>query len=242
MAEHLEDSDNEDLFASPSGARTPDTLPPDRSKIQSNQHSRYGSSDDAREAALRRELDGVRNINELIEGVVGTLERAKGNMQTVSNTVNTASTLLNTWTRILSQTEHNQRLLLNPSWKGASQDLADLESEAAAKVAAAERRAAEEEKRRAEVRRRAEEEQRQREAGTSSSSLGSTRGRVGTRGARGTTRAGTRGRGAGGSRPTSGLGTAQAADTTFSNIPTSRGSSKIGRGFLRAGSRGARGA
>ncbi|KAI8950375.1 DASH complex subunit Duo1-domain-containing protein [Xylaria longipes] len=154
MANYQEDSDHEDLPPSPSDTKAPKTQQPDRPKTPSNQHNRYEDPDDARETALQRELEGVRNINELIEGVVGTLERAKGNMQTVSNTVTTASTLLNTWTRILSQTEHNQRLLLNPSWKGASQDLADMESEAAAKAAAAERRAAEEERRRAEVRRR----------------------------------------------------------------------------------------
>ncbi|RWA06710.1 hypothetical protein EKO27_g8403 [Xylaria grammica] len=177
MADHQEDSDHEDLFPSPSDTKTPKTQQPDRPKTPSNQHNRYEDSEDAREAALQRELEGVRNMNELIEGVVGTLERAKGNMQTVSSTVNAASTLLNTWTRILSQTEHNQRLLLNPSWKGATQDLADIESEAAAKAAAAERRAAEEERRRAEARRRAEEGQRQREAAANSSTAGTTRGR-----------------------------------------------------------------
>ncbi|KAI1758186.1 DASH complex subunit Duo1-domain-containing protein [Xylaria castorea] len=178
MANYREDSDHEDLLASPSNSKAPKIQQPDRPKTPSNQQNRYEDPEDAREAALQRELEGVRNINELIEGVVGTLERAKGNMQTVSNTVTTASTLLNTWTRILSQTEHNQRLLLNPSWKGASQDLADMESEAATKAAAAERRAAEEERRRAEVRRRAEEQQRQREAaGSASSSTSTTRGR-----------------------------------------------------------------
>ncbi|KAI1310632.1 DASH complex subunit Duo1-domain-containing protein [Xylaria venustula] len=180
MAGHHEDSDHEDIFTSPSASsdtKGPRSQQPDRPKTPSNQHSRYEDPEDAREAALQRELEGVRNMNELIEGVVGTLERAKGNMQTVSNTVTAASTLLNTWTRILSQTEHNQRLILNPSWKGATQDLADIESEAAAKAAAAERRAAEEERRRAEARRRAEEGQRQREAATNSSSAGVGRGR-----------------------------------------------------------------
>lgn len=33
-----------------------------------------------REAALRKELEGVRNINESLEGVISTLERAGGNM------------------------------------------------------------------------------------------------------------------------------------------------------------------
>lgn len=37
-------------------------------------------AEEVREAALRQELEGVRNINEVIEGVIGTLEKAKGNM------------------------------------------------------------------------------------------------------------------------------------------------------------------
>ena len=37
--------------------------------------------EEAREAALRQELAGIRSINEVIEGVVESLERAKGNME-----------------------------------------------------------------------------------------------------------------------------------------------------------------
>lgn len=81
--------------------------------------------------------------------------------QTVNNTVGAASTLLNTWTRILSQTEHNQRLILDPSWRGASQDIADIEEEALEKQRAAERREAEEQERKqAAAKRAAEEEKR----------------------------------------------------------------------------------
>lgn len=36
---------------------------------------------DAREAALRAELTGVHQINAVIEGVVASLEKAKGNME-----------------------------------------------------------------------------------------------------------------------------------------------------------------
>ena len=61
-------------------------------------------------------------------------------LQSVNQTVNSASTLLNTWTRILSQTEHNQRLILNHAWQGASQDRADQEQEAYARQQAAEQR------------------------------------------------------------------------------------------------------
>lgn len=82
MADHLlDESDHEDPFASPSKKPAKE---PERSKTPSNQNNRYDDSEDVREAVLQRELEGVRNINELIEGVVGTLERAKGNMHVSS--------------------------------------------------------------------------------------------------------------------------------------------------------------
>ncbi|KAH7021037.1 DASH complex subunit Duo1-domain-containing protein [Microdochium trichocladiopsis] len=126
----LSDSEPDEAFDSPI-KRSTSFRDQNRPKTPNNQSSRYDEQDkdDARETVLRRELEGVRNINELIEGVVGTLERAKGNMATVSKTVDTASALLNTWTRILSQTEHNQRLILNPTWKGASADVAEKQGD-----------------------------------------------------------------------------------------------------------------
>ena len=91
-----DDSDTEDLFASPSkksgggggGKEADRPKTPKTPKTPTNppgaSSSRYDDREDAREAILRRELEGVRNINELIEGVVGTLERAKGNMHVSS--------------------------------------------------------------------------------------------------------------------------------------------------------------
>ncbi len=73
MADHFDSSDLEDSFVSPSKP------PPGRSKTPTNQNSRF-DTDESREAALRKELEGVRRINEVVEGVIGTLERAKGNM------------------------------------------------------------------------------------------------------------------------------------------------------------------
>jgi DASH complex subunit Duo1 len=149
--------------------------------------------------------------------------------QTVSRTVTSASTLLNTWTRILSQTEHNQRLILNPNWRGASQDLADIENEAVLKAQAAERRAAEEERRREEARRRAEDEERQRQAGTAT--------RV--RGAR------SRGRGVGRGGGVSSTGYVAAGGSNASlgvtrDVPQStvRGGSGTGRGIVGMRGRG----
>jgi len=76
---NMDSSDQEDGFASPSEQRNAARAGQQAPKTQ---NSRYDAEEalEAREAALRRELEGVRNINEVIEGVIGTLERAKGNM------------------------------------------------------------------------------------------------------------------------------------------------------------------
>ncbi|KAG5207245.1 DASH complex subunit Duo1 [Trichophyton interdigitale] len=125
-------------------------------------------NEDDRETALRAELKSVRDINAVIEGVVESLERAKGNMESVARTVSSASTLLDTWTRILSQTEHNRRLVLDPLWQGATQDMADIETEARERQQEAERRELELQERKIAQERKAEEEQRRRTAQTSS--------------------------------------------------------------------------
>ena len=158
---------------------------------------------------MRNELQTVRNINQIIEGLLGSLASAKGNMdvcqsffssfyfffvqepgpnechacdQTVSRTVDSASTLLNTWSRILAQTEHNQRLILNPNWQGAVQDVADMENEENLRQQAAERRERELQQQREAATRRAEEERRRAPSTTTRGTRGTTRGRVRTGG------------------------------------------------------------
>lgn len=192
-----------------------------------------GASNDeesARDAALNAELESLRRINEVVEGVIASLDRAKANMdvsandswclrgyhlleltrliqslQTVTRTVNHASTLLDTWTRILNQTEHNQRLILNPAWQGASQDLADAEQEGLARRRERERLEAEEAARK--EARKLEEDRRRMEAErpAETAATGAVRGGRGTgttRGPPGYGRAGVGGiaRGAGGRR------------------------------------------
>lgn len=97
--------------------------------------------------------------------------------QTVSRTVNNASTLLNTWTRILSQTEHNQRLILNPTWHGASQDISDAENEIALMRREKERKEMEEIQRQAASARKAEGEERRRDEVAAVEGSRGTRGR-----------------------------------------------------------------
>lgn len=73
MADDFSSSDHEDPFASPPKPA------PGRSKTPTNPNPNF-DTEESREAALRKELEGVRKINEVIEGVIGTLERARGNM------------------------------------------------------------------------------------------------------------------------------------------------------------------
>ena len=77
----LSDSDPEDLFASPSkpSKKTISKTPKSQAEPQRNGDSKY-DAEQARETALQRELEGVRNINEVVEGVISSLECAKGNM------------------------------------------------------------------------------------------------------------------------------------------------------------------
>lgn len=196
--EKLEVSDTEeDLFASPSRSprpsrQAPTTHIPIKDELSASrpvppqfQESKY-DTEASRDELLKKELASLKHMNEVIEGVISSLSVAKGNMKTVETTVGSASTLLNTWTRILSQTEHNQRLILNPSWKGASRDAVEAENEVIMRKQAEERRAAEEQRRREEARRKAEDEERARQAGTDRPTRGTrggrTRGRVASSG------------------------------------------------------------
>ncbi|KAL3466624.1 DASH complex subunit Duo1-domain-containing protein [Aspergillus heterothallicus] len=182
----LSDEDAEDLWDSPSKRGT-NKMNHNLIKQESMSPVSRSARDDetlfsqqeAREAALRSELQSVRNINQVIENLLSSLDRAKGNMETVSRTVNSASALLNTWTRILSQTEHNQRVILNPNWQGASQDAVDLENEEFLRQQAAERRERELQQQREAAARKAEEDERKKAPSTSTrGARGLTRGRV----------------------------------------------------------------
>ncbi len=81
----LSDAESEDLWASPSRATNKSSKSNSKSLDSTNTsaslpgESRY-DAEQAREQALQKELEGVRNINEVIEGVISSLERARGNM------------------------------------------------------------------------------------------------------------------------------------------------------------------
>ncbi|KAF2178826.1 hypothetical protein K469DRAFT_598180 [Zopfia rhizophila CBS 207.26] len=186
----LSDSDSDALFDTPAARKNNSKAhdegvdaPEGAAGGMTRTKESHYTTEEAREAALRKELENVRNVNKVIEGVVESLQKARNNMDTVSRTVHNASTLLHTWTRILSQTEHNQRLILNPQWQGATQDLIDIQNEEIQRQQAAERREAEEHARREAAVRRAEEERRRAEAAAKSGTRGRGRGSARGRGA-----------------------------------------------------------
>ena len=229
-----EADDTEDLFASPS---VPKKSKAPRHEESQQQHQSPPappeSEEDAlanHEASLRRELSSLRSMNQVVSGVVESLEKAKSNMEAVSATVSNASTLLTTWTRILSQTEHNQRLILHPQWQGATQDIADSENDEILRRQEKERREAEE-IRRAEAREREKEEEERRKLTEGATTKGP-RGRGRAVGRSMGSRAGSGGYvgvgGQGGVR-----GTARG-----SGMAPGRSTSGIGRGVARGRSRG----
>lgn len=78
------EEDTEDLFASPSKVPSKprqQTIPTKTSEPQPQrkEESQY-DAEAAKEAGLRRELESVKSVNAIIEGVVSSLESASGNM------------------------------------------------------------------------------------------------------------------------------------------------------------------
>jgi hypothetical protein len=76
------------MFDTPAPARKTNTNAQDRGRDAANnatagktrgKDSHY-STEEAREAALKQELESVRNVNKVIEGVVESLQKARDNM------------------------------------------------------------------------------------------------------------------------------------------------------------------
>lgn len=80
----LSDSDSDALFDTPAARKnkqrdTGADAADDAAGKARAKESHY-TTEEAREAALRRELESVRNVNKVIEGVVESLQKAKDNM------------------------------------------------------------------------------------------------------------------------------------------------------------------
>lgn len=163
----MNDSDFEISFSSPTGPSSLLNTPAAQkgASKQPPKPTNPTTTDPAsRDARLQAELVTLQRMNHVVESLLTSLTRARANMHTVHATVAQSSQLLDTWTRILSQTEYNQRLILDPAWQGASHDLTEAENAAATAQRDRERRQAEEVRRQAAAeearQRRVEEEER----------------------------------------------------------------------------------
>lgn len=94
------DIDAKDLFASPLSARKKPVQQKAQKAPSLPLTDSKADSEDAREVSLRRELAGIRNINEVIEGVVDSLAQAKGNMDVCS---------IQTYSRIFTHTHRDRQ-------------------------------------------------------------------------------------------------------------------------------------
>lgn len=81
---NLSDDDTEALFASPSrqARPKPTKIPTQQTtdKQSRRTEAEEGNDEEARDSALRKELAGIKNINQVIESATEGLERAAGNV------------------------------------------------------------------------------------------------------------------------------------------------------------------
>ncbi|KAK6512387.1 hypothetical protein TWF481_001273 [Arthrobotrys musiformis] len=186
------------------------------------------ADEEAREAALRAELESVRKVNRLIIAVNKSLQTAMENMGTVNSAVDNANFLLDKYSQILSQSTHTSRIILNGHWKGSSNDIAEMEEEAQTQALEAERRRREEEE--AAAAREREARAREAAAAQQAAAAATRTTRSSTRGA-GRKTTGTRGASSGYGRPTSATSTAAPGSYT-STSQTARGVQR-GSGLAR---------
>lgn len=84
---NLSDSDTDALFDTPAARKNKQKAQgaaaeagADAAAGKARAKESHYTTEEAREAALRRELESVRNVNKVIEGVVESLQKAKDNM------------------------------------------------------------------------------------------------------------------------------------------------------------------
>jgi hypothetical protein len=88
----LSDSDSDALFDTPAARKNKKHAPQANTDAgegaaagKARAKESHYTTEEAREAALRRELESIRNVNKVIEGVVESLQKAKDNMDASSS-------------------------------------------------------------------------------------------------------------------------------------------------------------
>lgn len=87
-------------------------------------------ADSDRAMVLEREFNQVRQVNQVLEGVIESLNITETNLETVLTATQNADRLLSNWISILSQTHHTRSLLLDSDhWSGLTNDIEQQERE-----------------------------------------------------------------------------------------------------------------
>ncbi|KAF9437781.1 hypothetical protein BGZ76_011167 [Entomortierella beljakovae] len=72
----------------------------------------------ATEPSIQTELDQTRRLIKVFEVIDSSMTEARDKLKTFYKTADETNTLLDMWVRVLSQTEHTQKLLQDPAWEG----------------------------------------------------------------------------------------------------------------------------
>ncbi|ODQ67831.1 hypothetical protein NADFUDRAFT_39246 [Nadsonia fulvescens var. elongata DSM 6958] len=91
-------------------------------KNVNEEHTKDPLTSEQRDAVLQRELQRVKQINQVIGGVIDSLHVTNDNLNTVAKGVMNADTQLDIWVDIMSKTEHIQNLMFREDWQGTSRD------------------------------------------------------------------------------------------------------------------------
>ncbi|KAF8932832.1 hypothetical protein BGZ58_006770 [Dissophora ornata] len=68
--------------------------------------------------SIQRELDETRRLVKTFDAIDTSMTEARDKLKTFYKTADETNTLLDMWIRVLSQTEHTQKLLQDPAWEG----------------------------------------------------------------------------------------------------------------------------
>ncbi|KAG0362439.1 hypothetical protein BGZ54_008631, partial [Gamsiella multidivaricata] len=68
--------------------------------------------------SVRTELEEIRQLNKAFETIDQSMTEARDKLKTFYKTADETNTLLDMWIRVLSQTEHTQKLLQDTAWDG----------------------------------------------------------------------------------------------------------------------------
>ncbi|KAF9119549.1 hypothetical protein BGW39_000230, partial [Mortierella sp. 14UC] len=68
--------------------------------------------------SLLTELEETRRLVKTFDAIDTSMAEARDKLKTFYKTADETNTLLDMWIRVLSQTEHTQKLLQDPAWEG----------------------------------------------------------------------------------------------------------------------------